>query len=91
MLTWPPGSVGGVIDTAPRMLMLRVLVPVRDLASVTCTVKLALPIVVGVPEIAPVPLSKLNPAGKLPDVMLQVKGDVPVPLAHMHGRRCKEH
>jgi hypothetical protein len=61
------------------MLMLRALLPVRDLASVTCTVKLALTIVVGVPEIVPVPLSKVNPAGKLPDVMLHVKGAVPVP------------
>src|ERR1035438_4279430 len=62
------------------MLMLRLLLPVRDLASVACTVKVALTIVVGVPVIAPVPLSKLNPAGKLPVVMLQVKGGVPVPL-----------
>jgi hypothetical protein len=61
------------------MLMLRLLVPVSDFASVTCKVKVAFTIVVGVPEIVPVPLFKLNPAGKLPDVMLHVKGDVPVP------------
>src|ERR1039457_1210560 len=80
MPTVPPGKVAGVTDTAPRMLMLRFLVMVRDFASVTCTPKPKLPIVVGVPEIVPEVLSKLKPTGKLPETMLHVKGPVPVPL-----------
>jgi hypothetical protein len=59
--------------------MLSISLAVRDFASVTCTVKLLLPIVVGVPVIAPVLLFKLKPGGKLPEVMLHVKGGVPVP------------
>jgi hypothetical protein len=59
--------------------MLSISAAVRDFASVTCTVKLLLPIVVGVPVIAPVLLFKLKPGGKLPEVMLHVKGGVPVP------------
>ena len=43
--------------------------------SCTCTVKLNVPTVVGVPEItAP---DKFNPGGKLPDTILQVYGVVP--------------
>src|ERR1035437_420264 len=60
------------------MLMLRSLVPVSDFASVTCTVKLTLPIVVGVPLITP-PMLMLNPSGRLPEVILKAKGCVPVP------------
>ena len=39
--------------------------------SVTVTVKLAVPLAVGVPEIAPVADARVNPAGKLPDVIDQ--------------------
>lgn len=43
--------------------------------SATCTVKLEVPAVVGVPLIvAPV---RVNPAGKLPEVMDQLSADVP--------------
>jgi hypothetical protein len=38
-----------------------------ELLSVTVTVKLDVPAVVGVPEITP-PLDIVNPAGRLPDV-----------------------
>lgn len=34
--------------------------------SLTATVKLEVPSVVGVPEITPVPAARLNPAGRLP-------------------------
>ena len=68
------------MDTAPRMLMLRFLLPVSELASFTCTVKAEVPIVVGVPVITP-PMLMLNPAGRLPEVILKTKGCVPVPLA----------
>ena len=39
--------------------------------SFTCTVNVAVPEAVGVPEIAPVELFKLNPAGSEPTVMAQ--------------------
>ena len=44
--------------------------------SVTCTVKLNVPAVVGVPEIPPVEESKFSPGGIVP-VKLQVNGGVP--------------
>jgi hypothetical protein len=47
-------------------------VAVAAFASFTCTVKVDVPVVVGVPEITPVELVKLNPAGRLPDVTDQV-------------------
>jgi len=56
--------------------MLSAFVAVRLLASVTWTVKLEVPAVVGVPEIAPAEL-KLNPAGRLPEEIDQVYGAVP--------------
>ena len=44
----------------------------------TFTVKLNVPAADGVPEIAPVEEFKLKPPGKLPLVICQVKGVVPV-------------
>ena len=46
--------------------MLNPLVAVCELASVTFTVKLLVPEAVGVPEINPVLLFKLNPLGSVP-------------------------
>jgi hypothetical protein len=46
--------------------------PVRELASVTCTVKLLVPVPVGVPEITPVPAASVSPAGKVPEVIDQL-------------------
>ena len=46
-------------------------------ASVTETVKLAVPVAVGVPEIRPEDGSRASPAGRLPPVMDQVYGVVP--------------
>jgi hypothetical protein len=48
--------------------------------SVTRTVKLNVPVAVGVPEITPVPLFKERPAGNAPTVTDQLNGVVP-PLA----------
>ena len=45
--------------------------------SVICTVKLLVPVAVGVPVIAPVELLSVSPAGKDPFVMLQVTGFTP--------------
>jgi hypothetical protein len=47
------------------------------LASVTRTVKLEVPAVVGVPDIIPVPAAKLKPAGKVPVTIDQLEGGVP--------------
>jgi hypothetical protein len=48
--------------------------------SVTLAVKLNVPAVVGVPEITPVNAARLNPAGSVPELTLQLYGVVP-PLA----------
>jgi hypothetical protein len=48
------------------------LLVVRALASCTCTVKLEVPAVVGVPEITPVELARVNPAGRLPETIDQL-------------------
>ncbi len=46
-------------------------------ASVTRTVNLKAPAVVGVPEITPVDPCKDSPAGKVPEVRAQEYGEVP--------------
>ena len=48
--------------------------------SVTRTVKLDVPLAVGVPEITP-PLESVSPAGSVPDASVQAYGDVPPPAA----------
>jgi hypothetical protein len=48
--------------------------------SATATVKLAVPVAVGVPEIKPVVGEMLSPAGRLPEARDQLYGEVP-PLA----------
>jgi hypothetical protein len=53
---------------------------VSELASDTWTVKLLVPVPVGVPEITPVLEARDNPVGRVPEVMDQVYGGVP-PLA----------
>jgi hypothetical protein len=60
--------------------MLKAFVPVLFAASVTCTVNDAVPEAVGVPEITPVDAARLNPAGNVPALRLQLYGVVP-PLA----------
>jgi hypothetical protein len=52
-------------------------VAVNELASVTRTTKLLVPVPVGVPEIAPVLDPSPTPAGKVPETMDQVYGVVP--------------
>ena len=42
------------------------------LLSVTVSVKLDVPLLVGIPEITPVPGANVRPAGKLPEVSAQV-------------------
>ena len=55
----------------------RALVAVSELASATCTVKLLVPVPVGVPEITPVPGARVSPAGSDPETMDHVYGVVP--------------
>ena len=77
----PPGSdvvvtVGGCGAAATAMLS--PLVPVLFAASVTCTVNNVVPAVVGVPESTPVDAARLNPAGSVPALTLQLYGVVPL-------------
>src|SRR4029077_11302824 len=79
----PPGNdvlvtVGGCAAAATAIL--KAFVPVLFAASFTCTVNDAVPAVVGVPEITPVDATRLNPAGNVPALTLQLYGVVP-PLA----------
>jgi hypothetical protein len=53
-------------------VMLSARVAVWELASVTRTVKLLVPVPVGVPEINPVFGARLNPAGRPPVLIDQV-------------------
>ena len=50
---------------------------VNELASVTWTVKLLVPVPVGVPEITPVLAASASPVGKVPEEMDQLYGVVP--------------
>jgi hypothetical protein len=50
---------------------------VLEFASVTVTVKLLVPVAEGVPEITPVLAVSDKPAGKDPELIDHVKGDVP--------------
>ena len=48
------------------------LVTPGELASVAATVKVAVPLAVGVPEIKPFDVFRLSPAGRLPETKDQV-------------------
>lgn len=61
---------------AGLIVMLRPAVAVRELALVTCAVKLAEPVAEGVPEITPV-LESVSPAGRLPETIDHIYGVVP--------------
>jgi hypothetical protein len=79
--TVPPGNEGEVIVSgAPEALMLTenglVASCTDEEESVTCTVKLDWPALVGVPLIVP-PLLKLRPAGKVPDAIVHEYGVLP--------------
>ena len=61
--------VGAVLAATTK---LRALEAVIELASVTCTEKLLVPLPVGVPEITPVADASVNPAGKVPEITDQL-------------------
>ena len=62
---------------AAAMVILKSLVIV-SVTFVASTVKLKVPAAVGVPEIAPLDVSRVRPGGREPAVIAQVKGAVPV-------------
>jgi hypothetical protein len=71
----PAGNEVVVTDTAGLTTMVRFAVAVFAVGvseSVTVTVKFTVPDAVGVPEIAPVAVFNVKPAGKLPVVTAQV-------------------
>jgi hypothetical protein len=81
--TTAPDSDRVVIDRRGLTTMLRLLVAVCAVGlveSVASTVKAEVPLVVGVPEMTPVPAARLRPAGSAPLLIDQVYGGVP-PLA----------
>ena len=57
--------------------MLSAWLAVRPPESAACTVKLFVPVVVGVPEITPVPAFNVSPAVSVPLMMLQLSGVFP--------------
>ena len=69
MFCVPFGNDVVVIEGEVAMVMPSVFVATRELASVTCTVKVLVPVPVGIPEITPVLEANVNPAGRLPTVM----------------------
>src|SRR5258708_584245 len=73
-----PGSAAGVANVRPApMVMVNAFCAVRFAASVTVTVKLNVPVVVGVPANAPVGASSVSPGGVLPAVTVKTYGGVP--------------
>jgi hypothetical protein len=79
LLTTPVGSCGEVVvtDTGTLLLteILRLAVAVCAVGvseSVTCTVKLVVPVAVGAPVIAPVAAFNVSPPGRLPLLMVHV-------------------
>ena len=66
MFCVPFGKEVVVTVSGATTLMLSGLVAVSELASVTWTVKLLVPVPVGVPEITPVLEASVNPAGRMP-------------------------
>src|SRR5262245_33627715 len=82
--------VGGHADcTGCAIVMPRARVAVCPLA-VTWTVKLTVPVAVGVPEITPVPALSVRPAGRLPLASAQVYGGTPPVAASvaLYGVPC---
>ena len=76
MATTAAGGAANVVDTPAAMVMLVAWVAVWPLASVTLTVKLEVPVAVGVPVRFPSAL-RLMPAGRLPLLTDQAYGLVP--------------
>ena len=77
------GHVGGGAAVVIVMLSVACAVCTGLLESVTRTVKLVVPVTVGVPEITP-PVDSVNPAGNVePDTNVQLYGPVPPPAVNV--------
>ena len=76
-VTVPSERVAVVTVRVLYIVIESALVSVAPLSSITWTVKLLVPAVVGVPLITPVEAFKLNPAGRTPIVILQLYGVLP--------------
>jgi len=63
---------GVVVEGAALTVRVRALVAACAFESETLTVKLLVPVPVGVPEMAPMFGASARPAGKVPDAMAQV-------------------
>jgi hypothetical protein len=76
------GHVGGGGALTIVMLSVACAVCTGPLESVTCTVKLVVPVPVGVPDITP-PADSPSPAGRFdPDTSVQLYGGVPPPAVN---------
>ena len=73
----PFGKEVVVMEGGNTTVMLSGFVAESELASVTCIVKLVVPVPVGVPEIAPVLGVRTSPAGSDPTETDHVYGVVP--------------
>jgi hypothetical protein len=67
----PEGKEVVVTEGGGTTVRLRDLLLVSELESITCTVKVLVPVAVGTPEITPVPGVIVNPTGSVPDAMDQ--------------------
>jgi hypothetical protein len=74
--TVPPGNVVVVMVMDALTCRVSALVAVRELASVTCTMKVELPSGGRCAAHSP-GLLKVRPAGSVPDVIAQLNGPVP--------------
>jgi hypothetical protein len=71
------GLLGQMLADAELTVMLSGAVALSQAADATWTVKLEVPVVVGVPEITPVAGARVSPAGNVPLAIDQEYGGVP--------------
>ena len=68
----PPGSVAGFNASVGLTVNVKAREPVAPLPSVAVTVKLLVPAALGDPVMSPVEALSVRPAGRLPELMLNV-------------------
>ena len=76
----PPGSVDVVTESGGAITIEKGLEAAAPAASLTVSVKVAVPAAAGVPVIRPVNVPRPNPGGSAPALTVQASGEVP-PLA----------
>ncbi len=80
MPSFSEGIVGAAILSgvgATTIARLTALLWIGLLVSLTVTVKFVVPVAVGVPEITPVEAPRVNPCGRLPEVIAHLYAGVP--------------